>query len=173
MWSPPARAGPGTRSPPWSRGSGSTVAARATPRPRSPRCSALLGTWRTTAPPLRRGGRASGTRPEGRPVLDIRSPPGWDHRELTETLRARLTCELQITSDRLVPCETPPESRLLAAARRVRPALRTFGSPTCSDWVFLRHTDAFKCGPGTSRRSHTPDEWVDLTEVREARRFYA
>jgi acetylornithine deacetylase len=62
---------------------------------------------------------------------------------------------------------------LLAVARRIRPGARTFGSPTCSDWVFLRHTDAVKCGPGTSRRSHTPDEYVDLPEVTAARRFYA
>jgi len=48
----------------------------------------------------------------------------------------------------------------------------TFGSPTCSDWVFVRHTDAIKCGPGTSRRSHTADEAVDLPEVRAARPFY-
>ena len=55
---------------------------------------------------------------------------------------------------------------------RVRPDARRFGSPTCSDWVFLRHTDAIKCGPGTSRRSHTPDEYVDLPEVTAARGFY-
>jgi acetylornithine deacetylase len=78
-----------------------------------------------------------------------------------------------VTSQRLVPCETPADSRLLATARRVRPESGTFGSPTCSDWVFLRHADAIKCGPGTSRRSHTPDEFVDLPEVTAARRFYA
>ena len=33
--------------------------------------------------------------------------------------------------------------------------------------------DAIKCGPGTSRRSHTADEYVDLPEVTAARRFYA
>jgi acetylornithine deacetylase/succinyl-diaminopimelate desuccinylase-like protein len=38
--------------------------------------------------------------------------------------------------------------------------------------VFLRHVDAVKCGPGTSRRSHTPDEYVDLPEVTAARAFY-
>jgi acetylornithine deacetylase len=48
-----------------------------------------------------------------------------------------------------------------------------YGSPTCSDWVFLRDRDAVKCGPGTSRRSHTPDEYVDLHEVTTAREFYA
>jgi acetylornithine deacetylase/succinyl-diaminopimelate desuccinylase-like protein len=39
--------------------------------------------------------------------------------------------------------------------------------------VFVRHADAVKCGPGTSRRSHTPDEYVDLPEVTAARSFYA
>jgi acetylornithine deacetylase/succinyl-diaminopimelate desuccinylase-like protein len=32
--------------------------------------------------------------------------------------------------------------------------------------------DAIKAGPGTSRRSHTPDEYVDLPEVTAARSFY-
>jgi acetylornithine deacetylase len=78
-----------------------------------------------------------------------------------------------ITSSRLVPCETPAASRLLEVFRQVRPSIGTFGSPTCSDWVFVRQADAIKCGPGTSRRSHTPDEYVDLPEVSEARGFYA
>jgi acetylornithine deacetylase/succinyl-diaminopimelate desuccinylase-like protein len=39
--------------------------------------------------------------------------------------------------------------------------------------VFVRHADTVKCGPGTSRRSHTPDEYVDLPEVTAARAFYA
>ena len=78
-----------------------------------------------------------------------------------------------VTSDRLVPCETPANSRLLAAALRVRPEARCFGSPTCSDWVFLRDRDAIKCGPGTSRNSHAPDEWVTVAEVSAARAFYA
>jgi acetylornithine deacetylase/succinyl-diaminopimelate desuccinylase-like protein len=38
--------------------------------------------------------------------------------------------------------------------------------------VFVRDADAFKCGPGTSRRSHTPDEHVDLHEVTAGREFY-
>ncbi len=78
-----------------------------------------------------------------------------------------------VASQRLVPCETPPGSRLLRVALAVRPGARQFGSPTCSDWVFLRDRDAIKCGPGTSRRSHTPDESVDLPEVTAARAFYA
>jgi acetylornithine deacetylase len=113
------------------------------------------------------------TPPVARAVLDIRSTPDWTHEELEQVLAERLSGELQVTSRRLVPCETPAGSAVLAAALRARPAARTFGSPTCSDWVFVRHLDAIKCGPGTSRRSHTPDEAVDLDEVTAARTFYA
>jgi acetylornithine deacetylase len=113
------------------------------------------------------------TPPSARAVLDVRSTPAWPHDELAERLRQELACEVIVTSDRLVPCETPAHSKLLAAATEVRPQAVSYGSPTCSDWVFLRHLDAIKCGPGTSRRSHTADESVDLPEVTAARRFYA
>jgi acetylornithine deacetylase len=130
---------------------------------------------RTTATPtmLEAGVSRNVTPPAARAVLDVRSTPDWTHEEIAELLRSRLESQVEVTSRRLVPCETPAGSRVLAAARRVRPAARSFGSATCSDWVFLRHVDAIKCGPGTSRRSHTPDEYVDLPEVTEARRFYA
>jgi acetylornithine deacetylase len=113
------------------------------------------------------------TPPVAKAVLDVRSTPRWTHAELAAAIREAVESEVVVTSDRLVPCETPEGSPLLAAARQVRAEARSYGSPTCSDWVFLRHVDAFKCGPGTSQVSHTPDEWVDLAEVTAARSFYA
>lgn len=113
------------------------------------------------------------TPPVAKAVLDVRSTPSWTHQELAQAITEAVESEVVITSDRLVPCETPAESRLLAAARQARGEATTYGSPTCSDWVFLRHVDAFKCGPGTSKVSHTPDEWVELGEVTAARSFYA
>jgi acetylornithine deacetylase len=113
------------------------------------------------------------TPPVAKAVLDIRSTPSWTHEEIAEAIREAVQSSVIVTSRRLVPCETPEGSQLLATARRLRPEAKQFGSPTCSDWVFLRHTDAVKCGPGTSRRSHTPDEYVDLPEVIAARAFYA
>jgi len=108
-----------------------------------------------------------------RALIDVRSTPDWTHAEIAERLRAALRSEVVIVSARLVPCQTPPSSRLLAAACRARPSGRRFGSPTCSDWVFLRDVDVVKCGPGDTRLSHTPDEWVSLDEVSAARAFYA
>ncbi|MGH7591499.1 MAG: M20/M25/M40 family metallo-hydrolase [Gemmatimonadales bacterium] len=133
----------------------------------------LLGQPTITATMVEAGVSRNVTPPTAKAVLDVRSTPAWSHEELAAELKARLTSEVVVTSDRLVPCETRSGSALLAAVLRARPAARTFGSPTCSDWVFLRGSDAVKCGPGTSRRSHTADECVDLAEVTEARTFYA
>lgn len=133
----------------------------------------VLGRATATATMLEAGVSRNVTPPVARAVLDIRSTPDWTHEELAEELRNALTCEVIVTSRRLVPCETPAGSRLLDTASRLRPSATHFGSPTCSDWVFLSHCDAFKCGPGTSRRSHTADEYVDTPEVMAARGFYA
>jgi acetylornithine deacetylase len=133
----------------------------------------VLGKATITATMLEAGVSRNVTPPAAKAVLDIRSTPSWTHQEIAEALRESVRSSVIVTSRRLVPCETPAGSQLLAAAQRLRPEAKQFGSPTCSDWVFLRHTDALKCGPGTSRRSHTPDEYVDLPEVTAARSFYA
>ena len=133
----------------------------------------ILGRATATPTMLESGVSRNVTPPVARAVLDVRSTPDWTHEELAEELRRSLICDVIVTSRRLVPCETPANSRLLATASRLRPNAVHFGSPTCSDWVFFREWDAFKCGPGTSRRSHTADECVDLAEVTAARTFYA
>lgn len=133
----------------------------------------VLGRATATPTMLEAGVGRNVTPPVARAVLDVRSTPDWTHEELAHELRTRLTSDVIVTSRRLVPCETPARSRLLATASRLRPEAAHFGSPTCSDWVFFRECDAFKCGPGTSRRSHTADEYVDLPEVTAARAFYA
>jgi acetylornithine deacetylase len=132
-----------------------------------------LGHATATVTMLEAGVGRNVTPPVARAVLDVRSTPDWTHEELAEELRTSLTSDVLVTSRRLVPCETPPGSRLLETASRLRPEARHYGSPTCSDWVFFRQRDVFKCGPGASLRSHTADEYVDLPEVTAARSFYA
>ncbi len=133
----------------------------------------VLGVTTVTPTMVDAGVSRNVTPPTARAVLDIRSTPAWTHDELEAALRERLECEVDVTSKRLVPCETPRSSRLLDAIRSASPAVSTYGSPTCSDWCFLRHADAVKIGPGTSRRSHTPDESVNISEVTAARALYA
>ncbi len=133
----------------------------------------LLGQPTITPTVLEAGVARNVTPPLAKAVLDLRTTPRWPHDDLGAYLQTLLASEVVVTSSRLQPCETPPDSRLREAAQAVRPTARPYGSPTCSDWVFLRHLDAIKCGPGDSRVSHTADEWVSVAEVRAARAFYA
>lgn len=133
----------------------------------------VLGFTTVTPTMLEAGVSRNVTPPSARAVLDIRSTPAWTHDELELALRDRLDCEVVVTSKRLIPVETPAGSRLLAAAKAAAPEARSYGSPTCSDWCYLAGVDAIKVGPGTSRRSHTPDESVDIPEVIAARALYA
>ncbi|MFN7966866.1 MAG: M20/M25/M40 family metallo-hydrolase [Acidobacteriota bacterium] len=134
---------------------------------------ALLGRVSVTPTMISGGVARNLTAPAAHAVLDIRTTPDWTHDEIESLLRSTLKADVVIASKRLLPCETPRESSLLALAQQLRPEARRYGSPTCSDWVFVRHLDAFKCGPGDSALSHRPDESVDLLQVREARKFYA
>jgi acetylornithine deacetylase len=133
----------------------------------------LLGRATATPTMLESGVGRNVTPPVARAVLDVRSTPDWTHEELAQQLRNSLTSDVIVTSRRMIPCETSASSRLLETLSRLRPQARHYGSPTCSDWVFLRECDAVKCGPGTSRRSHTADEYVDIPEVTAARQMYA
>jgi acetylornithine deacetylase len=126
-------------------------------------------------PTMVSGGIARNTTPPRcEVVLDIRTTPAWTHAELTALVASAIPSgRVEVISDRLVPAETPAGSRLLAALRRAAPAAREITSPTCSDWVFLRGADAIKLGPGSSRVSHTADEWVEVEQVRAAVGLYA
>ena len=131
-----------------------------------------LGEVVVTPTMLEAGVARNVTPPRCEAVLDIRTTPAYEHAEVVAAVRDHVGAEVEVISDRLVPAATPDGSALLEALLRIRPAARPFASPTCSDWVFLRHLDAVKLGPGDSRRSHTADEWIELEEVERAAQLY-
>jgi len=132
----------------------------------------LLGAVAVTPTQLSAGVARNVTPPQAWAMLDIRTTPAYEHAEVVGMIRDWVEARVEIYSDRLVPAETPAESRLLPAVMAVHPKGVPFASPTCSDWVFLRHLDAVKLGPGNSRRSHTVDESIELAEVTEAAELY-
>ena len=132
----------------------------------------LLGAVAVTPTQLSAGVARNVTPPEARAMLDIRTTPAYEHAEVVAMIRDTVEARVEIYSDRLVPAETPPDSRLLPAVMAACPGARPFASPTCSDWVFLRHFDTVKLGPGDSRRSHTVDESIELAEVHAAVGLY-
>ena len=109
-----------------------------------------LGDPRITPTRIGSEGPANATPAEASARLDIRTTPAWANEELLAELRSRVNGELRVVSVRLAPCATPAGSRLLAAARKAAPGGAEYGSPTCSDWVFVRDIDALKCGRATA-----------------------
>jgi len=128
----------------------------------------------TLEPTTLRAGTARNVVPgEATAVLDVRTTPAVEPRQVVERLAAAVASEVRVVSDRLRPRETAATSTLVRAALAARPEARLFGSPTLSDLVFMEGIPAIKCGPGESARSHTPDEYVLEREVLAGARFYA
>lgn len=105
-------------------------------------------------------------------TVDVRSTPAYTHDEIVGLVREAVDAEVEVYSDRLVPCSTPDDARIAKAAQAALPHTEPFGSPTCSDWVFLHDVPAVKLGPGPSERSHTADERIELAEVERAVTVY-
>lgn len=105
-------------------------------------------------------------------TVDVRTTPAYTHNEIVEQVREAVRAEVEVYSDRLVPCSTPDDAQIVRAARAASPETSPFGSPTSSDWVFLHDVPAVKLGPGQSERSHTGGERIDPAEVERAVSVY-
>jgi len=105
-------------------------------------------------------------------TLDIRTTPSYAPHELVELVKARVGGDVTIRSQRLEAVDTDPSHAVVQAALAANPGARPFGSPTVSDWVFLKGVPTVKVGPGDSRRSHTPDEYVGVEELEKGAKFY-
>ncbi|MFO8099614.1 MAG: M20/M25/M40 family metallo-hydrolase [Salinibacter sp.] len=105
-------------------------------------------------------------------TVDVRTTPAYTHDEIVARIREGVDAEVEVHSDRLVPCATPRDARVVQAARAAVPGAEPFGSPTSSDWVFLHDVPTVKMGPGRSSRSHTAGERIDPAEVERAVSVY-
>lgn len=113
-------------------------------------------------------------------AVDIRTTPAYTHADIIDAVEQALAgldgIEIEVYSNRFVPCATPPDARIGAAAEAACAAsggsVEPFGSPTASDWIFLADVPAVKLGPGDSERSHTADERIRLEDVRRAADVY-
>ena len=98
-------------------------------------------------------------------VIDIRPTEMYSNKEILDTLQG--ICRSRLTARNLGnrSSATHPGSPLVQATRSL--GIPEFSSPTTSDWMRIR-CDAIKMGPGDSSRSHRKDEFVHVTEIRDA-----
>jgi len=104
--------------------------------------------------------------------LDIRSTPTYTHTEIIDSIRKIVQSDVSIHNDRVVPVSTEADENIVKACLRASSETQLRGSPTASDWIYLKGVPAVKIGPGSSELSHTPNEHIDLAEVIEAVALY-
>ncbi len=105
-------------------------------------------------------------------TVDVRTTPAYEPEEIVEMVRAKVSGEIEVRSKRLKAMDTDPAHPIVRAALAASPGCAAFGSPTVSDWVFLEGIPTVKIGPGDSRRSHTPDEYIEEAELEAGVGFY-
>jgi len=103
-------------------------------------------------------------------VIDVRTNEFYQNEFVFEFLRKHMTkCELKARSFRLhsssIPYDHPLVQRLVAMGKT------PFGSPTLSDQALMPFP-SLKLGPGESSRSHSADEFIRISEIRQAIELY-
>lgn len=102
-------------------------------------------------------------------VVDVRPNELYTNTEVLDIVRRHVSCEVVPRSTRLssscIDLSHPLVQRAIALGGT------PFGSPTLSDQALMSFP-SFKWGPGDSARSHTADEYICLSELRQAVELY-
>lgn len=98
-------------------------------------------------------------------LVDIRTNEFYDNEEVYEFIRQHLKSEVKAHSFRLKSSHIDPEHPLIRKCVAI--GMKPFGSPTLSDQA-LMHFPSFKLGPGESSRSHSANEFIRISEIRDA-----
>lgn len=102
-------------------------------------------------------------------VVDVRSNELYSNEELYHIIDKHTDCEVKPRSFRLnssrISLENPFVQRAIIIGKT------PYGSPTLSDQTFMPFP-TLKMGPGDSARSHTANEYIHLSEIREAIELY-
>lgn len=133
------------------------------------RVSELLGPVKLTVTQLQAGTQHNVVPDRCTFVADVRTNELYTNPEVVNIVRNLIGAEVTPRSTHLnssrIPLTHPLVQRGVALGRR------TFGSVTLSDQSMMPFTTV-KIGPGDSARSHTPDEYILLSEIRAGVRGY-
>lgn len=102
-------------------------------------------------------------------TVDIRTTDKYNNLEVLEIIKQHVSCEVIPRSTRLNPSYVSEEHPLVQAGIQI--GRKTYASPTTSDQALMSFK-TFKMGPGDSARSHTADEFIHISEIKEGIDLY-
>lgn len=134
-----------------------------------PRVSPLLGPVKMTVTQITAGTQHNVVPDRCQFVVDVRPNELYQNQEIIDIIRANIRSEilprsLHLNSSRI--SENHPLVRKAVAMGK-----HIYGSPTLSDQSMMPF-ETLKIGPGESARSHTPDEFILVSEIRAGIRDY-
>lgn len=131
--------------------------------------SPLLGKTKMTVTQIEAGKQHNVVPDSCRFVIDVRTNECYRNEEVFDLLQDKLQSNLKARSFRLNSSGIPLEHPLVQSGLKL--GLPYFGSPTLSDQALMPFP-SLKIGPGDSARSHTADEYILLSEIKEGIALY-
>jgi len=131
--------------------------------------SELLGEVKMTVTKIHSGTQHNVVPDECRFTVDVRTNECYTNREIFDYIVANCGCEVKVRTFRLNSSGISMEHPFVLRTKLL--GLKTFGSPTLSDQALMSFP-SLKMGPGHSSRSHTADEYILQSEIREAIDIY-
>ena len=103
-------------------------------------------------------------------VVDVRTTDAYTNEETLQMIKDAVPeCELKERSTRLRPSGIATSHPVVQAAKML--GKEPYGSPSMSDQALMSFPSV-KMGPGQSSRSHTANEFIRWSEIREAIEIY-
>lgn len=135
-----------------------------------PKVSELLGPVKMTVTSIETENKQHNVVPsECRFVVDVRVNELYSLEEVLQVIKSNVECEVQPRSLRIRSTAIPLDHPLVKAGQSLGKTY--YGSPTTSDKALMTFP-ALKMGPGDSARSHTADEFIFLSEIKEGIELY-
>lgn len=131
--------------------------------------SPLLGPVKTTVTQISAGTQHNVVPDRCQFVIDVRTNELYQNQEIVDFLRSKLQSEVTPRSTHLNSSRISENHPLICKGVSLGKSI--YGSPTLSDQSMMPF-ETVKIGPGDSARSHTPNEYIMVSEIRAGIRDY-
>ena len=129
------------------------------------RTSELLGDVKMTVTQINAGTQHNVIPDKCSYVVDVRSNECYSNKELLDIIKSNVNSSVTARSTRLNSSSISLEHPLVQ--RAVAMGCLPYGSPTLSNQALVTGIPTLKMGPGDTTRSHTANEFVLISEIRD------
>jgi len=132
--------------------------------------SDILGPVKMTVTQIEAGCQHNVVPDSCRFVVDVRSNEHYSNQDLFKLIDQQIESDVKARSFRMNSSGIDLNHSLVQAGIKIGRSY--YGSPTTSDQAIMKGFPTLKFGPGDSARSHTANEYINLSEIEEGVEIY-